>query len=623
MKRLVLLLIAIVLIGGMGFPSANSAFAKERDFDLEEVIEDLINWKKSDVGATNEENLINSTYLQFAGTTPGDWYPIGLGRYNYSDDYNAYLAVITDKINERYQTPYKLHKAKATEWHRISLAVTAMGGNPTAIGEYNGNPIDLIADGTYNRGGTASPGRQGINGWIWSLIALDSSRYEVPEDAYHTRQDFIVEILKTQLVDGGFALSGKVSDPDITAMAMQALAPYYNSEIVFSYTSSKIKDDNNQYITMEKSVKQVIDECIALLSSVQTDDGDFSSWGMQNVESTDQVLVALCSLGINPETDPRFIKNGNTLIDGIMKYRLDNGGFLHSFTYDPDNPSSKPDEANTMASEQTLYSLVSLYRFSNNMRTLYDMRTEFTTDERQVLDNTINSINNLNDTSTKSEVEDALQLYYSVPTLDRSYISNYWILSKYTKKYNLKLPNEKLNYSGNNSGEEDIILYFTESNKIATNNLPKSEDLTTKYYVEVVNLRYILEHSEAFEGKETYKIKLDMTYNEILAIQAEIDRINEEIQDKLHPFDNIGLKDKETINELVNRYNALSNYDKTKITHYEDLLKSKTQVDNLTTALYIGSVLGIVAISLSVYIVLNIRHRKKKRLEKFMPESEE
>lgn len=623
MKRLVLLLIAIVLIGGMGFPSANSAFAKENNFDLEVIIEDLINWKKSDVGATSDEYLINSIYLQFAGTTPGDWYPIGLGRFNYPDNYNAYLAVITDKINERYQSTYKLDKAKATEWHRISLAVTAMGGDPTAIGEYNGNPINLIADGTFNRGLTASPGRQGINGWIWSLITLDSRRYEVPEDAYHTRQDFIVEILKTQLLDGGFALFGKVSDPDITAMAMQALAPYYNSEIVYSYTSSKIKDKDNQYITLEKSVKQVLDECIAWLSSVQTDDGDFSSWGMQNVESTSQVLVVLCSLGINPETDERFIKNGRTLIDGIMKYKLDNGGFLHSFTYDPDNPSSKPDEANTMASEQTLYSLVSLYRFRNNMRSLYDMRTEFTVDERQVLDTAILTIKNLNDSSTKTDIEHALQLYYSVPSLDRCYVSSYWTLSKYAKKYNLKLPNEKLNYSGNNSGEEDIVLYFTESNKIDTNNLPRSENITTEYYVEVVNLRYILEHSEEFEDKQTYKIKLDMLYNEILAIQSDIDRLNDEIQEKLHPFDDIGLKDKETIYELVDQYNALSNYDKTKITHYEDLLKSKTQVDNLTTALNIGCVLGIVSISLSVYIVLNIRYRKKKKLEEFMPESEE
>ena len=130
--------------------------------------------------------------------------------------------------------------------------------------------------------------------------------------------------MQKQLEDGGFALSGKVSDPDITAMAVQALAPYYNSEIVYEYTSEKIKkadeDGTSVYIQCQKSVRQVVDECVAWLSSVQAEDGDFYSWGMQNVESTCQVVVALTSLGIDPLMDERFITDsGNTLLDGILK----------------------------------------------------------------------------------------------------------------------------------------------------------------------------------------------------------------------------------------------------------------------------------------------------------------
>ena len=71
-----------------------------------------------------------------------------------------------------------------------------------------GNPIDLIADGTYDRGRTTPLGRQGINGWIWGLIALDSLRYPIPDGAFYTRDDIILEILRQQLPDGGFALSG-------------------------------------------------------------------------------------------------------------------------------------------------------------------------------------------------------------------------------------------------------------------------------------------------------------------------------------------------------------------------------------------------------------------------------
>ena len=48
------------------------------------------------------------------------------------------------------------------------------------------------------------------------------------------------------------------------------------------------------------------------------------------------------------------------------------GGFIHSFTYDPDNPTSLPDKSNTMASEQTLYTMAALWRYKNGMRALYD-----------------------------------------------------------------------------------------------------------------------------------------------------------------------------------------------------------------------------------------------------------
>ena len=168
-------------------------------------------------------------------------------------------------------------------------------------------------------------------------------------DAYYTRDDIIIEILRQQLPSGGFALSGKTADPDITAMAIQALAPYYNSEKTYTYTQ---KESGRE---LSQNVHTVIEEALSCLSLLQLDTGDFESWGTQNVESTDQVLVALCCLGIDPLTDNRFIKNGNTLLDGILRYRMPDGGFIHSFTYDSDNPTSLPDQSNTMAGEQTLY----------------------------------------------------------------------------------------------------------------------------------------------------------------------------------------------------------------------------------------------------------------------------
>ena len=350
-----------------------SVYASEQKSPYNVALE-IIDWKKMTVGSTSDGYLINDTFLTQAGTTPGDWYPIGLGRLGVQDNQAGYLAVINDNVQKRYETTAKLDKAKATEWHRISLAVLASGGNPRRMGE-NGD-IDLIADGTYNRvdaKGNGLLGKQGINGFIWGLIALDSMQYEVPENAYYSRDDIILNILNRQLADGGWALTGNVSDPDITAMAIQSLAPYYNSEKEYTYENKKIQSDGTQ---ITKKVRGVVDEGVFWLSSVQNEDGGYSSWGTENCESVVQVAVALCSLGIDIFSDSRFIKDGNTIYDAILSYQNADGGFLHSKTYDPENPTSLPDKSNTMASEQTLYGMVAIHRYQNGMRRLYDFRQE-------------------------------------------------------------------------------------------------------------------------------------------------------------------------------------------------------------------------------------------------------
>lgn len=636
MKKLltaILIFILSVTIGIPVFGYSYPAFAESReDNELEQVIDGIIEWKKKTVHADLYEGdfLLNEEFVSEAGTTNGDWFPIGLGRYGYKDNYGAYLSVLTDKINTRYQTEEKLSKAKATEWHRIALAVSASGGNPRSIGEYNGTPIDLIADGTYDRGITASPGRQGINGWIWALIALDSKRYEVPENAYHQRQDFIVEILKKQLKDGGFALSGTVSDPDITAMAVQALAPYYNSEIVYEYTSEKLKETNREggssFIKCRKSVRHVVDECVAWLSSVQTPDGDFCSWGMQNIESTCQVVVALTSLGIDPLTDERFITaSGNSLLDGIMKYRLDDGGFVHSFTYDPDNPSSLPDEANEMASHQALYTLVSFWRNQNEMRTLYDMRPEFTQAQKDGILQAEQAIDTLQEDSTKEEVSAALKTYVAVDDLDRNYVSNYWKLSPLAQKYNLELPREELVFSGNGSEGDGFVTIFMPGDEEAVSKLPAVDALTTGHYVEVVTLFEKLKNAENKDDFQSSYIVLEKAYNRIRAIQAEIEDIKTEIKEQLYPFDWIGLDKRDTVHALYGRYTALSEYDRSQFeaSDIEGLMKCKTQVDNLLTALIVGICCVVVAAGITLFVILHVKKRKKLKKENAMQENDE
>ena len=54
----------------------------------------------------------------------------------------------------------------------------------------NGNPINLIADGVYNRRDEKGEGvlpNQGVNALIYGLLALDTMRYDVPADALYDR----------------------------------------------------------------------------------------------------------------------------------------------------------------------------------------------------------------------------------------------------------------------------------------------------------------------------------------------------------------------------------------------------------------------------------------------------
>lgn len=522
-ERLLSIILSICIVLGM----TTNAFAKEvkvnsiSNAKLEENIEGIIKWAKQ-----GNEKLLNPEFLKMAGTTPGDWFPIGLGRYGYKDDYAAYLSAIEKNVTERYKERGKLHAVKGTEWHRISLAVLAMGGDPTKIGtDPDGKPINLIADGSYNCVTRRGIKGQGINGAIWALISLDSMRYEVPNGAKYTRDDIIKAILEEQIADGGFALWGNVSDVDITGMAIQALAPYYNSDKVYTYKSKKIKDAQGNYIECSKTIKQIIDEGLDLMGTRQNTDGDFTSWGTENVESTVQILTALCSIGIDCEKDSRFIKNGKTLIDGIMKYRNDrDGGFLHSYKYDPENPSSKPDASNSMATEQTLYGLVSYWRLRNNMRNLYDFRPE--TNQKE------------------------------------------FIINGNGNNYNIAFDKDKQNYSLEISANvksftfKNIPMGPYDTSSISLNSEIKAVD-GEKIQIEIKNRQ---------NQVKKYEISITVTDEAV---------INDVINSIKNLSETITLNDEKKIVEINEKFNKLSDADKKKVTNIEKLNNANSKLKEL------------------------------------------
>lgn len=626
---------------------------------LRDTADSIIKWKKGNAGLDDAVSapLLSGTFLDLAGTTAGDWYPIGLSRLGISDDYDAYLAVLRENVRVRYGSSEKLSNTKATEWHRIILSVLAAGGNPTNMGkDKSGQTIDLISDGTYNRGKTVSLGKQGINGWIWGLIALDSMDYAVPDGAYNSRSDIIREILSRELTGGGFALIGTVADPDITAMAIQALAPYYNSELKYDYLR---KSDG---AALNTTVRGVVDRALDRLSALQTADGDFISWGTRNVESTCQVAVALCSLGIFPLSDERFIKNGKTLLDGIMKYRMSDGGFVHSFKYDPENPTSKPDKSNSMAGEQVLYTLAALLRCQSGMRALYDFLPELTEKQAARIAAADADIRALSEggitgseVSAVAAVTAVAKKIYSMPPCLRRYIKGYSLLqsaaatvgtelediekstaivydpsSDETKapdgtgnpgdtkipddtKVPAELPTEAPSDTGTGLTPDTQIPDAVREDVAAIRALPDIETIDTSYYAEVLRLISKLEDCENFEGRDIYYAELLALKARIAEIKAKIASLNAGIRENLYPFESITRKDRALIESIIGEYEKLSEHDRALIENYEDVIRAKTKLDSARRAVIIAVSLSIVVITAVCVLTVRIRRRRAEK----------
>ena len=67
----------------------------------------------------------------------------------------------------------------------------------------------------------------------------------------------------------------------------------------------------------QAAVSAAAEAAFAWLSSAQNEKGGYSSWGTENSESIAQVITACAAWGINPDTDSRFVKNGNSAVDAI------------------------------------------------------------------------------------------------------------------------------------------------------------------------------------------------------------------------------------------------------------------------------------------------------------------
>ena len=276
------------------------------------------------------------------GTNYGEWTVFGLARGGYYANDSQYFADYYDRIVEYVNTKASelnmngaLDKNKSTDNSRLVMALASIGKDATSVGNW-----DLVE--AYSANGINWIRKQGMNGTIWTLIALDCGGYETSDPTI--RQQCVDAIVSAQHNDGGWSLvtaKAQPSNVDITGMTLTALYPYRD----------------------QPAVAEACEEAFTWLSESQLDNGGFPYGKGETSESCVWAIVAATTWGINPDTDPRFIKNGNSAIDNLLTYYLeDEAKFEHG----------RGAGANAMATDQATYGLIAYDRLINGKKALYD-----------------------------------------------------------------------------------------------------------------------------------------------------------------------------------------------------------------------------------------------------------
>lgn len=290
-------------------------------------------------------------YIQSAVSAPvvsylfGEWAVLGQARAKVPLS-EAYIAAYYEKVvayvkanigsDGILRKPDDKNTPVITDNERIILALTAIGKDPANVG--GKNLLTALQDKDIMK--VTDTSKTDINGLVMGLLALNSRNYT-------SDTSWLVQaVLAQQNEDGSWRASADtkpVGDVDMTAMALQALAPYY-------------KDSGNE------TVNTAVEKALNWLS------GKYQS-GYDSSESCAQVVIALSALNLDANTDARFTKTveGKTLsvLGNLLQYRVaENGGFKHQFA----------DKAvNEMATEQALCAMAAYARFTEKANALYDM----------------------------------------------------------------------------------------------------------------------------------------------------------------------------------------------------------------------------------------------------------
>ena len=298
--------------------------------EAKSVIEDIVSFNAEEAGVQDAQALLSDVFPEKIGGT-AEWYVLGLSQYG-GYDLEKYRSAL-----ENYLTEKDVKGASARL--KFSLLLSFSDGNREYIDR-------CMSDGTV--------GGQGIMSYVFGLHLINNGY-----TGNISLDEIFENIVKLCHEDGGWSVTGNYGDVDVTAMTLTALAPLYTGSGQAKISTST--EYNEKPVVNDGILELLVENAINFLSNSQLDDGGFSSFGVENAESNAQVITALSALGIDCATDERFIKNGNTLFDGLMKYRLSDGSFSHK----------KDDASNPSATVQTFYAMVAYLRMREGLTPLY------------------------------------------------------------------------------------------------------------------------------------------------------------------------------------------------------------------------------------------------------------
>ena len=286
MKKPIAFLCSLVVFAGTAVANIGSVpvLAQYTQSDLESAILSAASWTRN-----NNDPIAN------IGTDASDIAVTAFDRAGIDYDYGAYLDGL-DAVAEKYTNADPI-----TSMQLSLMAVSALGGDVKYFGGR-----DLAGDSTYYRW------LNSVEEYSGALMALDAGDIDIPADTGLDRAEYIKNILSYQRNDGSF---GNVRQ---TALAVTALSDDYNStEYAVTYADGR----GGTLITC----RQAIDDAMGWLSTQQGKDGDFYS-----LTDTAAVSLAMDSLGVG-QNDERFVKDGKTVMDGLLTYQAANGGFSDDY----------------------------------------------------------------------------------------------------------------------------------------------------------------------------------------------------------------------------------------------------------------------------------------------------